>query len=1655
MRKLLLVALLSSVLTCSFLKAPDAFLTSPAMDAQADPVNAQALAGDATKLSQFFQTHGPLGNFALKVGIENSESKTDNFGGFVRVDPETRQMYTVSKINPDKPVDEKRASRFQAIFLSEYEIKLFRLQPKLQDKKNLAKASDSAEHTAASTKFNNAILSYNDMAKEDLSLEESGLLVTEFAKLIKLITSGESDEDKTAYTNFVSSSGKSVDSLILALQEINKDQKTAEAFVNAVKSWDFGYSTKVAGAPANADIVVIYSQSAQKYFSVTKDKGVGGADVFYLAPTSDDPIGATQFKVQEVGGRLGLTCQSEIAMNMALRAPPPDVTSDIESVKRRMTRLMLSARPEKSFGQPGTEDEQFQISGSEGNFYLRCSAVEASDKGFLTVDSTDNNFVRVYDNSKEPLAKKEVTSQQFKFVVISKSKAFYDSLSKARAEKNPGARLEIYADLIGSVASLENGQILLEEVERFVMANKASAGQWADFKEGVAPGVEVLIEEFNKTFESEIEGSEKLTAARDALVKTLTEPFVTKLEDGFYAIAWVNSAGEKKFLQLVNEEKMAANYDKQFKISAIGTDILSPTAMFKLQINTEAKTLQIESEYKKDAVLGETDRFTGPNDALAEGEAPYSAVKVVDQSKGTATKYLRVIGWREHSDVAKSAKEEQGVFTFTFEGAGDNMHFKNIATKGYLTVNPTNFSVRTLDDSDEPLSKPGTNSRFALVKLSDEQVEMASTRAKSISDQIDFYLKSAQAVDAKTPKSAREELIAEIDKFIRQVVSSPDKYLQAKANSDKINQLMGTIVSDAVSVYKTIGDKTKKIKASWDGGFAGPVENDQWYVFSWTDPAGQAKILKLEKVTNEEYQFKAVNKAGPQDELSPMSRLKATVFPNGNVQFETSIDGGLYTLIVKDNPAATGKKRLGVVAAEDSDLVDDRNEFVPMTNDDGTVSFNSLKEGCGFMTVDSSGLVSTLSELTKKASGLAGQDGELAPGPGAKFAKTMLTDFHTGLSEIRSIKDDLARLAKYLEKANYKDVTPEQLEALAGELVAWVTKITGEKARYKTLSANKAFSGQLNSLMDGVIGKLPESSKAKTALSDAKNLWSGGFVGTRHAALPEAGKKIILQATEAVDGIMHFLRAVKDEDSGKIVLRADSESPLDSGSVLEVMLKGERVGLKSTANDGKVMMAPSLPSDAAEWTPRRKKIETALHFVPADQAKFNETAATGSQFILPATSTKETASFQTVPNESDDPLKTVVQGFISLKGDDKTARVLDPGTLAPHAQTIDGLSAKEKFKIIVVNSVYNQALELIKESDNEKLVSGFKTMARQVKPGTTDKDLFLHAFKQAVTTKTDIALSEKIKDLIVRVKEEWGKKYTATDDAALNDALKVMFEKSLDKLIEAGDKAKMMEAFTSIVDQVKDINIDRSFFATSFDKAFKDKRDFKLSQQAEELLTKAKAAWGDKYTTELDTKLQATVATMLLLGSNFSDMIAASAREVIQTPREGRAEAIKKLVDDKLSNWEEALLTGWTDEQIQTDLKLDKADTKRTPARTITERINALRTLLKALKPLSKMDRSNASGINDLYSKIRGQSGKLSRDLKDARRGILPKKEEPEPEPASEPAPTSTTPAPDPATTPASTTTTPAPTTPASTPTPAPATPTTGTTPPAGTPATP
>lgn len=1565
----------------------DLYLTAQASsNKKAQPIK---LTADGSE----FIKYGTFGNFTLKVA-------TEELGGFVRVDIDDKKLYSFSKINANTPVEEKQASRFQLVILSDYELKLFALRPSLANKASLAAATIDE---ATLKVFQTAIESYNDMSKEDLTQEEATLLVSEFAYLVQFITQGSSETaqgaiDKTAYTAFVNAFDASIATLILALQKMHKGPEAAQVFLNAVKSWDFGFTIKVDGAPANNDIVVIFSESAQKYFAVVKDKGLDGKDVYNIAATADDAVSASQFRVQEIGGRVGFICASELGKDLTMISITPTFNSDVASVQRKLSRLALGVRNDKPYGQPGTEGEQFQISGSAGSFSLRNAGVENVAAGFLTVDANDGQNLRVFDYDKTAKVAATDKSQAFKFLTISASKDFYDAMSKARAEKNLTARLEIYAQQLSAISSIQSATILLTEVKKMMQDNKTSATQWDDFTKNFKEAVVAFVVKLNEGFAESLKISaadqatmsntdkaiitvinsapeeEKpakyvefftansamavkypLLVAQSNLLALLAAPFMETLADGNFAIAWIDKDGNKKFL-IMEEETIdkPAVYSQFYKIAAKGTDPLNPASIFNLKINQTNKTIQLESEFNRDAVTGKSkgDDFTGPNDELTETEGVYSAIKIADFAKETTAKYLRIYAWREFTDKAQATPADQKAFNFAYEGSAQSMSFRNESSEGYVVVDSTDFTLRTLNDGGTGIEAPGQNGKFILMPVNKQQMEMAKIRKESITKQVEFYSKMAETFDAKSAKDLRELFVDEVSKFVGRVVSTPSNFADAKTQQNKMDLLMAAINDNKkVATYKTVSDKAAKIRETWQAGFSGAFENDQVYALSFKDASGVEKILraKMVKVADKFiYKLEAAAKTSKTDELEPLANFKAKTYDDGDVSFSLEIGTGeakkTYTLSVKDNP--TTKKSDGLEFKEFTTPVLAENatetekaaallvalseiKFLAVKNsDDGTVSLQSRKTSCGFVAVGSADAdaalgsreVSTLSELSKEAAGLRDADNNLIPSEYAKFTKAMLAPIHKELSKTRSITDDLKRLEKYIEFSNYKKLPADQNESITAEVVSWVKARAEVKKTYDTLSANKAFTSKLIGLLDKAKTSLPEESVQRAMADAIKELWLGGFVGTKSTILPEAGKKILLMVnlklaeTDSAEK-PYFLRAVKNDEYEKIILTADSLTSMDEACLFEIMLQGGRVGFKSNASDGKILMhtvAESAFAELIDATPRAREIATALSFVDAELAKFDQKTPSGAQFVLDAAVTAASAvNFK----------ELTTSGFLHVDVDKETVdgkwlavvRALNPVINPQNPTKLESYdTAGKTMALVVATGLYDQALAATKETDKLKQINLFKALLKIVKIGTsaapitTDKMIFLHALEKAFRDQPDFTAYKYLPEITAAATKAW-------------------------KLVAGDAQLKLLE-------EIKD--------------------------------------------------------STLVIGNDYVKALLTNS-DIAMKKGDDQGEKVKRFISEQLAIWREALdAANWKDEKIKADLKLsvkdDAATIKVNEVKIFKERINAYDKILRIfpvmLKGLQDMKKLTPQEQADL-KKLPNTSAQLDYLLKPDAKG--------------------------------------------------------------------
>ncbi len=184
--------------------------------------------------------------------------------------------------------------------------------------------------------------------------------------------------------------------------------------------------------------------------------------------------------------------------------------------------------------------------------------------------------------------------------------------------------------------------------------------------------------------------------------------------------------------------------------------------------------------------------------------------------------------------------------------------------------------------------------------------------------------------------------------------------------------------------------------------------------------------------------------------------------------------------------------------------------------------------------------------------------------------------------------------------------------------------------------------------------------------------------------------------------------------------------------------------------------------------------------------------------------------------------------------------------------------------------------------------------------------------------------------------------------------------------------------------KVKPGTPEKIIFIDLFVKVFKEKKDFKLYKKAKELVDVIKKEWGNKVTNDDLNKLNSVVKTMLPLGKSFSDVISENVKYIIRN-KEDRSETIQNFVKEQLEYWKQAIIDDWTDEQIKSDLGISE-DNEKSSILVANERISALQSLIKAIEPLTKIDRDKSSEVISVYKEIKKELAQQKRNLNDARK---------------------------------------------------------------------
>lgn len=473
------------------------------------------------------------------------------------------------------------------------------------------------------------------------------------------------------------------------------------------------------GLPADGQSVVIFIPSlagsvSGRYLQIVQESLDPANPVYTIRATAEDPVSPTsQFKVSVF--RDCVSFESIAFPGNVFRVGVADgsMKDFAEEARSNKLRLMATSLAKDNrgaatgFWEEANRDARLQVYDVDGKEYLKCSA----NGGFLRVDG--DGFVRTYTNSsKENPSLISSTSGATAFQLIS-LKDLYVQLGKLQSEADDLVRLRGYQNLINRIETSDDIKVLVHEVGEFFDAKRADKKSWNAFDQNanVKTATLNLLKLFRSSFKKALANKALDNYLSDVEEKFAIPPVFatqTALVDGqIVALGWKNDAG---VTQYVSAKQVPFGSMKFGKNNVLLDDLASFDAKtltqleisdrspidgvthFKVLLRPNSNVVTLQSLTSQSNMQALADM------KLLDIEDRYSLDDYKENRPAFDAHKQDILGVTlEGKFFEEGIADERVLEEFNVVVTDGFVSFKSVATGGFISVNPSNKRLVTLD----------------------------------------------------------------------------------------------------------------------------------------------------------------------------------------------------------------------------------------------------------------------------------------------------------------------------------------------------------------------------------------------------------------------------------------------------------------------------------------------------------------------------------------------------------------------------------------------------------------------------------------------------------------------------------------------------------------------------------------------------------------------------------------------------------------------------------------------------------------------------------------------------------------------------------------------------------------------------------------------
>lgn len=609
------------------------------------------------------------------------------------------------------------------------------------------------------------------------------------------------------------------------------------------------------GLPLDGQTVVIFipslaGSSSGRYLEIIQESNDPERPSYVVSATATGPVApAAQFKVSVF--RDSVCFESVAFPGNVIQVGTADANYKNLAQEARAIKLRAFAAPLAKDNRGGTtgfwEDANKAArlelcDDAKGQEFLQ----SAANKGYLHVDS--DGYLRVYDSAKISVAVPSVISTtsaatQIQLIPV---KDLYAQLGKLQSSTEDIARVAGYQNLMTHIETPDDIRVLIDEIGGFLNSKRVNQKAWASLDQSVPlkSAVASLLKAMRATFKQALTNKafdNQLAGVEQKFVVAPVFSSQTLLADGqIVALGWKSDSGVTQYVSVCHTKfgDMKLNggatiNDFAFAVNTTTTQLevgakspIDGFAHFRVLMHPNSNIATLQS------LAVQANMQAVPNMELVDIEERYASSEYLSD-RPSFDKYKNdvlgvALGGEYFADAVADDRVLEEFMVVVTDGF---VSFKSVATGGFLSVNPVNQRLVTIDPAT--VKKAGMNKAGVMVPTPRESfiivpVSAYITSLGDIVNEPDLTARLARYLYYVTGGSSPADRKIFLDSIAQEVATitktkdSWSDYL-SPSNADARSSLMAIMnqLYQDKNYQQELRDEIDQVAGQLDAGYTG------------------------------------------------------------------------------------------------------------------------------------------------------------------------------------------------------------------------------------------------------------------------------------------------------------------------------------------------------------------------------------------------------------------------------------------------------------------------------------------------------------------------------------------------------------------------------------------------------------------------------------------------------------------------------------------------------------------------------------------------------------------------------------------------------------------------------------------------------------------